>query len=189
MRKIIDAVVLALALGWVVSASAAEGEKSPPSIPDEVGEAWDRVQQVLQDLSDRFRERFGGRENVENRPVISQMLSRREALGLSADQVKKLEQLRDNFERLSIRNNAEVRIVELDIDSLLDTPTVDLAKVEAKVREAEKLRADLRIARIKVVEQAKGVLTPEQRKKFYEAVESRAPRAARGQNPSAKERE
>ena len=64
MRKIIDAMVLALALGWVVSANAAEGEKSPPSIPDEVGEAWDRVQQVLQDLSDRFRERFGGRENM-----------------------------------------------------------------------------------------------------------------------------
>lgn len=189
MPKIIGALALALALGRIVSASAAEAQKSPPSIPDEVGEAWDRVQQVLQDLSDRFRERFGGRENVETRPTISQMLSRSEALGLSADQVKRLEQLRDNFERLSIRNNAEVRIVELDIDSLLDTPNVDLAKVEAKVREAEKLRADLRIARIKVIEQAKSVLTAEQRKKFYEAVESRAPRAARGQNPSAKERE
>jgi len=64
------------------------------------------------------RERFGvGRENVENRPVISEMLNRREALGLSADQVKKIEQLRDNFEHLSIRNNAELRIVELDIDA------------------------------------------------------------------------
>lgn len=189
MRKLVDVIVLALALGWVVCASAADMEKPRPSIPDEVGDAWDRVQQVLHDWNDRFRERFGGRESLENRPVISQLLSRKDALGLSADQVKKLEQLRDNFDRLNIRNNAEVRIVELDIDSLLDTPTVDLAKVEAKVREAEKLRADLRIARIKVIEQAKGVLTPEQRKKFYEAVESRAPRAARGQNPSAKERE
>ena len=180
-------VVLTSALGWVVSANAAEGEKLRPSIPDEVGEAWERFQQVLQDWSDRFRERLGGRENVENRPAISQMLSRREALGLSPDQVKKLEQLRDNFDRLSIRNNAEGRIVELDIAGLLDTPTVDLAKVEAKVREAEKLRADLRIARIQVIEQSKAVLTAEQRKKFYDTVEARAPRAARGQNPSIKE--
>ena len=187
MRKTIDAVVLALALGSVVCASAADGEKSRPSIPDEVGEAWDRFQQLLQDWSDRFRERLGGRETVENRPAISQILSRREALALSAEQVKKLEQLRDNFERLSIRNNAETRIVELDIASLLETPNPDLAKVEAKVREAEKLRADLRIARIKVIEQAKAVLTPEQRKKFYESIEARAPRAPRGQNPSAKE--
>jgi Spy/CpxP family protein refolding chaperone len=187
MRKLIKAMVLAFALGWVVCASAADGEESRPSIPDEVGDAWDRLQQVLQDWSDRFRERFGGRENVENRPAISEMLGRREALGLSADQVKKIEQLRDNFERLSIRYNAELRIIELDIAGLLDTPTVDLAKVEAKVREAEKLRADLRIARIKVIEQAKAVLTPEQRKKFYDTVESRSPRAARGQNPSAKE--
>ena len=175
MQKLIRALVLASALGCTVCASAAEGEKSRPSIPDEVGEAWDRFQQVLQDWSDRFRERFGGRQNVENRPTISQMLSRREALGLSADQVKKLEQLRDNFERLSIRNNAEVRIVELDIAGLLENPSVDLAKVEAKVREAEKLRADLRIARIKVTEQAKAVLTSEQRKRFYETVESRNP--------------
>ena len=188
MRKLINAIVLAVALGSGVCASAVEGEKSRPSIPDEVGDAWDRLQQVLQEWSDRFRERFGvGRENVENRPVISEMLNRREALGLSVDQVKKIEQLRDNFERLSIRNNAELRIVELDIAGLLDTPTIDLAKVEAKVREAEKLRADLRIARIKVIEQAKATLTPEQRKKFYDTVESRPPRAARGQNPSAKE--
>ncbi|HEX5606300.1 MAG TPA: periplasmic heavy metal sensor [Candidatus Binatia bacterium] len=187
MRKLVNVMVLAFALGWVVCASAADGENSRPSIPDEVGDAWDRLQQVLQDWSDRFRERFGARENVENRPAISEMLSRKEALGLSPDQVKKIEQLRDNFERLSIRNNAELRIVELDIAGLLDNPAVDVAKVEAKVREAEKLRADLRIARIKVIEQAKAVLTPEQRKKFYDTVESRSPRAARGQNPSAKE--
>ena len=181
MRKLVNVIVLVFALGWVVCASAADMEKPRPSIPDEVGDAWERLQQVLQDWSDRFRERFGGRESRENRPVISQILSRRDALGLSADQVKKLEQLRDNFEHQNIRNNAELRIVELDIAGLLDTPTVDLAKVEAKVREAEKLRADLRVARIKAIEQAKALLTPEQRKKFYDTFEAHASRAGRGQ--------
>lgn len=189
MRKLANVMVmvLALALEWGVCANAADTQNPRPSIPDEIGDAWERLQQVIHDWNDRFRERFGGRESLENRPVISQLLSRKDALGLSADQVKKLEQLRDNFDRQNIRNNAEVRIVELDVAGLLDSPTVDLAKVEAKVREAEKLRADLRIARIKAIEQAKALLTPEQRKKFYDTAEAQASRAGRAQNPPARE--
>jgi Spy/CpxP family protein refolding chaperone len=166
----------------------AEPEKYKPSIPDEVSEAWERLQQLLQDWGDRVRQRFGGRETAEDRPAISQMLNNKDYLGLSPEQVKKLEQLRDSFERQKIRNDADARIVELDIASLLDSPTVDLPKVEAKIREAEKLRADLRIARIKIIEQAKAVLNPEQRKKFHEGIESHGVRPPRtGQNPPAKE--
>ena len=64
-----------------------------------------------------------------------------------------------------------------------------MSKVEGKVREAEKLRADLRIARIRAIEQAKAVLNAEQKKKLQEiASESRPPRPAReGLNPPAKE--
>jgi Spy/CpxP family protein refolding chaperone len=40
---------------------------------------------------------------------------------------------------------------------------MDLVKVEAKVREVSQLRADLRIARLRAIEQGKAVLTPEQR--------------------------
>jgi len=41
-----------------------------------------------------------------------------------------------------------------------------MAKVEAKVRELAKLRADLRIERIRAIEQGRAVLTPEQRTKL-----------------------
>jgi uncharacterized membrane protein len=179
--------MLTCCIGFAVPAVGAEGEKFKPSIPDELGDAWERLQQVLQDWTGRLRDRFGARES-ESRPAISQILGYKDYLGLSPDQVKKLEQLRDNFQRQSIRNDADLRIVELDIASALDSPTVDVAKVEAKVREAEKLRADLRIARIKVIEQAKAVLTAEQRKKYLDAIESRPARPPRaGQNPPAKE--
>ena len=187
MRKITTAAAIVFSLAVVMDANGAEPDKSRPTIPDEVGEAWDRVQQLLQDWSDRLRDRFGARESVESRPAISEMLSRKDELGLSPEQVKKLEQVRDNFERQSIRNRADSRIVELDIATLLDQPAVDLARVEAKVREAEKLRADLRIARIRAIEQAKAVLTPEQRKKFYNSAPTLAPRTPQGQNPPAKE--
>ena len=122
MSRLLLVMTLACALGIAIPAIGADAEKFKPSIPDELGDAWDRFQQVLQDWSGRVRERLGGRESAENRPAISQMLSSKDLLGLSPDQVKKLEQLRDSFQRQSIRNDADLRIVELDIASLLDNP-------------------------------------------------------------------
>lgn len=187
MGRLIVVGFLAYCVGCAAPAIGAEAEKFKQAVPEDLSDAWERLQQVLQEWGGRLKERFGARESAENRPAISQMLSYKEQLGLSPEQVKKLEQLRDNFQRQSIRNEADTRIVELDIAALLDSPTVDVAKVEAKIREAEKLRADLRIARIRAMEQAKAVLTAEQRKKFSDSVESRPPRG--GQNPPAKERE
>jgi Spy/CpxP family protein refolding chaperone len=185
-------VSLTLACAVVISASTigAEAEKPKSAVPEELTDAWERFQRALQDWGGRLRERFGTKDSREDRPMITLMLNQRDYLGLSPEQVKKLEQLRDTFQRQSIRNDADVRIVELDIAALLDSLTVDVAKVETKIREAEKLRAELRIARIRVIEQAKAVLTAEQRKKFLENPESRSERPPRsGQNPSATEKE
>ena len=43
---------------------------------------------------------------------------------------------------------------------------MDLAKAEAKIREVAQLRADLRIARLRAIEQGKAVLTAEQRSRL-----------------------
>jgi Spy/CpxP family protein refolding chaperone len=188
MGKLIPAGALALALALSAPVHGAEGLQ--PSIPDELTDAWDRLQRALQNWTGQLRERFGGREAREDRPVISLILNNKDYLRLSAEQVSKLEQLRDNFQRQSIRTEADTRILDLDVAALLDNQPVDLPKVEQKIRESEKLRADLRIARVRAIEQAKALLTPEQRKKFYESIESRSPRPPRsGQNPSSTERE
>ena len=97
------------------------------------------------------------------RPLLTIMLHHRTELGLSADQVSRLETLRGDFTREAIRRDADIRIAELDLASLLEQDSPDLSKVEAKVREAAQLRADLRIARLRAIEQGKAVLTPEQR--------------------------
>jgi Spy/CpxP family protein refolding chaperone len=190
MRKFLIVVTLACFVAVTVSTSGTGAEKPKASVPEDLSDAWERLQRALQDWGGRIRERFGARDSREGRPMITLMLNNRDYLGLSDEQVKKLEQLRDNFQRQSIRSDADVRIVELDIAALLDNPTVDVSKVEAKIHEAEKLRADLRIARVRVIEQAKAVLTTEQRKKFFETAESRSGRHPRsGQNPSATEKE
>ena len=97
------------------------------------------------------------------RPLISMMLDHRSELGLTPDQVTRLEGLRSDFAREAIRREADVRITELDLTSLLEQDPADMAKVEAKVREIAQLRADVRIARLRTIEQGKAVLTAEQK--------------------------
>jgi hypothetical protein len=182
MRTLILAGFLIVTLLPVPPANGADAEKPGISVPEELLDAWERLQRSLQDWGGQLRERFGGRQSGEERPLISLMLKSKDDLRLSADQVKKLEQLRDNYQRQSIRAEADMRIVELDIAAFTDQPNVELAKVEQKIRELEKMRADLRIARVRAVEQAKSVLTADQRKRFYESLE---PRPRGSQNPSA----
>ena len=187
MHKIILAGALAVGLMLSGPVHSAEIERPKPSIPDELADAWERLQRALQDWSGQIRERFSARDSREDRPMISLILKYKDHLRLTGEQVKRLEQLRDNYQRQSIRTEADTRIVDLDIAVLLDQPNVEVPKVEQKIREVEKLRADLRIARVRAVEQAKALLTTEQRKKFYESLEPRPPRS--GQNPMSTERE
>jgi Spy/CpxP family protein refolding chaperone len=56
----------------------------------------------------------------------------------------------------------------MELNDLLAAQPVDMTKVEAKVREIEWLRADLRFARIRTVAKGKEQLSAEQRKKLEE---------------------
>lgn len=181
---------LALMLFVAVPARGAEPERPRSPVPEELSESWERFQRALHEWGGRMWERLGPRGAREDRPVISQMLNNKEALGLSSDQVRRLEQLRDNFQRQTIRNEADLRIMELDIAALLDSEPVDMTKLETKMREEEKLRTDLRIARIRAIEQGKALLNADQRKKLTELMRQsltlQYPKAS--QNPSATER-
>lgn len=114
----------------------------------------------------RGREHFFIERPPHEGPLISFMLHHREELGLSADQVKALEQLRDDFQREAIRKEADLRISEMDLARLLDAEPVDLELVKAKLEEIERLRAELRHARIRTIEQGKALLSSEQRAKL-----------------------
>lgn len=190
MRRTVCVFGLALLLFPAVPVMSAEPGRSRPPVPEELSDAWERFQRALHEWGGRMWERLGPRGAREDRPVISHMLNNKEALELSAEQVRRLEQLRDNFQRLTIRSEADLRIMELDIAALLDGEPVDMAKLEAKMREEEKLRTDLRIARIRAIEQGKGLLNADQKKKLTELTRQSLTLGAPGasQNPSATER-
>jgi len=106
------------------------------------------------------------------RPLISMLLHHRDELGLSAAQVESLERLRTDFRREAIRRQADQRIARLDLMVLLrpdpadPAKAVDMAKVESKIREIEKMRADMQVARIRTIEAGKAQLTPDQHAKL-----------------------
>ena len=98
--------------------------------------------------------------------LVSMMLHRKDELGLAPEQVSTLRELRADFQRGAITRTAEIKLAALDLRGLRDQDTLDLAKVEAQVRKIALLRADQRVARIKMIQASKAVLTPEQREKF-----------------------
>ena len=118
------------------------------------------------------------RMGFAERPLISEMLSVREQLGLSPAQVEKLRGLRSGFEKDAIKKQAEVRVAEVDLSDLLAANPTDLAKIEAQVMKIASLRGSLRFARIKTLEEGRAVLSQEQWQKFQDT--ERWPRGFHG---------
>jgi len=148
---------------------AAAIERAKPAINEEFAQGFDDFGRELREWFGRWGEYFGsGTTKNEERPLIAFMLRNREKLGLSPAQVKSLEQLRNDFQKESIRKDADLRVAEMDLNGLLGAEKIDMPKVEAKVREIERLRTDLRLARIRTIQKGKEVLTAEQRKKLQE---------------------
>ena len=87
-------------------------------------------------------------------------------LALSESQETQLKGILYQVTKTSIKQRADVQVAEIELQQLLDADPVDMGKVEAKLKEIEGLRTALRLNLIKAHEQAKSILTPEQRQKF-----------------------
>ena len=87
-------------------------------------------------------------------------------LGLSDEQVKQLTQIFSQAMKARIKQRADLRIAEVELGELLEADPIDMGQVEGKLKAIEGLRTTLRLGLIKAHEQAKGLLTPEQRQKL-----------------------
>ena len=170
-------ILVALTLTLTLALPAMAEEPPRPAHPtyEELGRAIDGLAAQLEGLGERWRERVSAAQEAGERPLISIMLSRRDELGLSPAQVQALERLRNDFQREAIKGDADLRVGEMDLAALLKADPVDMAKVEAKVREIERWRADLRIARIRAIERGKAQLTPDQRAKLQSMLDPGPP--------------
>jgi Spy/CpxP family protein refolding chaperone len=90
----------------------------------------------------------------------------RQELGLSDEQTKQLRPIVLQPTKTEIQQRADLQIAEIELGELLEADPMDMAQVEAKLKSIEGLRTTLRLTLIKAHEQAKALLTPEQRQKL-----------------------
>jgi Spy/CpxP family protein refolding chaperone len=176
---------LALVLGMTLPAAA----QTPPATT----EAPDATQ-LAQAQSDAPRpgpgmgegrqgpmHRHGGwhRHKMHRFSLAGLALRHRQELALTPAQVDSLRKLGTDAQRDAIKRQADRRLAELDLRTMMMPDPADankardLSKIESKVREIEKLRADGRVARIRTMEQSRQVLTPEQRDKLRALITQR----------------
>lgn len=101
-------------------------------------------------------------------PLITMMLEHGQELGLNSEQEKKLRDLRTEFSKESVRKTAEIRVAQIELDSLLEQEQWDLARIDPKVKQLATLQGDLRFARIKTLAAGRAVLTPQQLEKLQQ---------------------
>lgn len=125
--------------------------------------------------------RHGGwhRHKMHRFSLAGLALRHRQELALTPAQVDNLRKLGTDAQRDAIKRQADRRLAELDLRTMMMPDPADankprdLSKIETKVREIEKLRADGRVARIRTMEQSRQVLTPEQRDKLRALITQR----------------
>lgn len=168
---------LMLALAMTVPASAQTPE-IVPAAQIEPGAQGDGIRTVQyrpgglqRQICQRQRSRHGRQgtfgQRRHHRPTVAGLaLRHRQELGLSTQQVESLRTIGMDARRAAIRRGADRKNATLDLMALRKGDTVDMGKIEAKVREIEKLRGDGQIARIRANEQAKAQLTAEQQEKL-----------------------
>jgi Spy/CpxP family protein refolding chaperone len=154
---------LALALGLTMPVAAAPPDVAATAHP-QMARSMDRSAMQGHRWQRNMRHRHG--HFRRGRSVIGFALRHRQDLSLAPQQVDTLKKLAMDSRRAAIRAAADRRVAQLDLMSLRQSDPVDMGRVEAKVREIERLRADSRLAAIRTDEQAKAQLTPEQREKL-----------------------
>jgi Spy/CpxP family protein refolding chaperone len=107
---------------------------------------------------------MGGHMGMMNPGPMLRML--KTELTLSEGQEKQLKDILYQVIKTTIKQQADVRIADLELQQLLDADPVEMGKVETKLKDLEGLRTALRLNLIKAHEQAKGLLSPEQRQKL-----------------------
>lgn len=91
-----------------------------------------------------------------------------EALGLSDEQVEKLDAIWFDHKKNAIRKKADLEIARLELKSILSQESVDFKKARAEISEIGSLEESLRLDCLQSVENVRNSLTPDQIKKLSE---------------------
>lgn len=169
-NAVLAGLALMLALAAPVAAVAAEPPDMSPAADEGTGAGGHRPGMQGGRHHGGWQRNMGHSQrgsHGRHRPsFIGMLLRNQQQLGLTAQQVDSLRKMGMDARRAEIRRSADRKIAQVDLMSLRFSDPVDMGKVEAKVREIEKLKGDGTIARFRTAEAAKAQLTPEQKEKL-----------------------
>ncbi|UCH93019.1 MAG: hypothetical protein JSV88_22385, partial [Candidatus Aminicenantes bacterium] len=94
------------------------------------------------------------------------LLRFKDEIGLSGEQVSKIEKMQELFQEAAIRKQADIKIKELKLRTHLKNQQVDRKKMEEMIREVAKMRTDLQIDHMNYLLDLKDLLTPDQIEKI-----------------------
>jgi len=99
-------------------------------------------------------------------PLLPLILAHGQELGLTPEQLQKLQALRTTFDQEAVARAAAIRAAEADLKGLLETDQWDLPAIQAKVQQLATLQGDLRFAGIKTYAAGEALLTSAQVQKL-----------------------
>ena len=87
-------------------------------------------------------------------------------LGLADEQITKLKTLTGDYDKAKIRGEADLKLAELDVQTLIHDEKSDLAAIETAMKKSDAAHTAMRLEGIKTIRAASAILTPEQREKW-----------------------
>jgi Spy/CpxP family protein refolding chaperone len=87
-------------------------------------------------------------------------------LGLSEEQITKFRSLITDYQKAKLQGQANVKLAEVDVQSLMRDDKADMAAIENAIRKSEAAQSTVRIEGAKAIRGARGILTPEQLQKW-----------------------
>jgi Spy/CpxP family protein refolding chaperone len=108
------------------------------------------------------------------------MLQNADKLGLSDEQRKQLDEIRTRYSKDIIKQDAESKIAEIDLQVLLKESEINLSEVKEALKKVENAETQIRYLRIMAFVEARKILTGEQRNSLKKLMEMRATPGMRG---------
>jgi Spy/CpxP family protein refolding chaperone len=97
---------------------------------------------------------------------LHRLLRHGKDLGLSQEQRAKIKAIATDYTKTRIREEADLKLAEVDARTLIHDEKADLAAIETALKKSESTHTALRLDGVKALRAAAAVLTPEQREKW-----------------------
>ena len=98
--------------------------------------------------------------------ALHRLLRNGKDVGLSQEQRAKIKAIATDYTKTRIREEADLKLAEVDVRTLVHNEKADLAAIETAMKKSESTRTALRLDGVKALRAAAAVLTSEQVEKW-----------------------